>query len=377
MDRPIKIVHLVLALDVGGLEEVVLRLVAHTDRDRFTPSVYALDAPGSMAPELAPLDVPLHVVERAPGLDATLPVRLARRLAREGVQILHTHNASPHFYGAVAASLARVAGRGAGPRVIHTKHGRNQPDVPRKVLLNRLASRLTDRVVAVSADAADVARRLEHVAENKLMTISNGVDTKAFRPADPRAARALLGLPEAGLHVGVVARLAPVKDHATLLDAFARLRRERPDAHLTLVGDGPERAALGDRARASDLAGSVHFVGARRDVALVLPAFDVFALSSTSEGISLTLLEAAATGLPIVATRVGGNAEIVIDGATGMLVSPGDPAAFAAALGALSRRADRAALGLAGRAHVERRFSVEKMARAYQDLYAEVLHQHR
>ncbi len=377
MDRPIKIVHVVLALDVGGLEEVVLRLVAHTDRDRFTPSVYALDAPGSMAPELAALGVPLHVVQRAPGLDATLPLRLARRLARERVQILHTHNASPHFYGAVAASLARLADRGAGPRVIHTKHGRNQPDAPRKVLLNRLASKLTDRVVAVSADAADVARRLEHVAENKLMTISNGVDTRVFRPADPRAARALLGLPEAGLHVGVVARLAPVKDHATLLDAFALLRRERPDAHLTLVGDGPERAALGERARASDLAGSVHFVGARRDVALVLPAFDVFALASTSEGISLTLLEAAATGLPIVATRVGGNAEIVIDGATGMLVSPGDPVAFAAALAALSRRADRAALGLAGRAHVERRFSVEKMARAYQDLYAEVLHQHR
>jgi len=373
MARPIPVVHLVLALDVGGLEEVVLRLVAHTDRARFTPLVYALDAPGAMASELDALDVPLRIVKRAPGLDAALPWRLARAFARDDVAIVHTHNASPHFYGAVAASLTRVATRGAGPRVIHTKHGRNQPDVARKVLLNRLASALTDRVVAVSADAANVALHIENVAETRVVTISNGVDTTAFRPADPRAARALLGIPEGGFHVGVVARLAAVKDHATLLAAFALLRAERPDAHLTLVGDGPELAALRDRARALDLAGSVHFVGVRRDVAAVLPAFDVFALSSTSEGISLTLLEAAAAGLPIVATRVGGNSEVVLDGATGTLVSPGDPAAFAAALGALARRSDRAALGLAGRAHVERWFSVERMARAYQDLYSEVL----
>jgi sugar transferase (PEP-CTERM/EpsH1 system associated) len=373
MDRPIKVAHLVLALDVGGLEEVVLRLVAHTDRDRFTPVVYALDAPGAMASELAALDVPLSLVKRAPGLDAGLPVRLARCLVRDGVRILHTHNASPHFYGAVAAGLARAAVRRAGPRVIHTKHGRNQPDVPRKVLLNRVASALTDRSVAVSPDAADVALHLEHVPENKVMTISNGVDTRAFRPADPRAARALLGIPGEGFHVGVVARLAAVKDHATLLAAFAILRDERPDAHLTIVGEGPELPALLERARALGLGGSAHFVGVRRDVAAVLPAFDVFALSSTSEGISLTLLEAAAAGLPIVATRVGGNAEVVLDGVTGTLVSPSDPAVFAAALGALARRTDRAAMGLRGRAHVERWFSVERMARAYQDLYAEVL----
>jgi glycosyltransferase involved in cell wall biosynthesis len=377
MDRPIKVVHLVLALDVGGLEEVVLRLVAHTDRDRFTPLVYALDAPGVMASELTALDVPLRIVPRALGLDPALPVRLARCLVRDGVRILHTHNASPHFYGAVAASLARAGSRGPGPRVIHTKHGRNRPEVRRKVLLNRVASALTDRVVAVSDDAADVALHVEHVAPNKVMTIRNGVDTKAFRPGDPRIARARLGLPEDGFHVGVVARLAAVKDHATLLEAFAILRKERGDAHLTIVGDGPERAALLARSRADDLAGSIHFVGERRDVAAVLPAFDVFALSSTSEGISLTLLEAAAAGLPIVATRVGGNAEVVIDGETGTLVSPRDPAAFAGALGAMARRPDRAVLGLGGRARVERWFSVERMAGAYQDLYAEVLHEPR
>lgn len=377
MPRPITVAHLVHALDVGGLEEVVLRLLAHTDRARFTPLVYALDAPGAMASELAVLGVPLVVLHRAQGLDPALPWRLARRLVREGVRILHTHNAGPHFYGALATRLARAlrsTASGPGLRLVHTKHGRNEPASWRKVLLNRFASALTDRVVAVSADAADVALQLEKVPQNKVMTIYNGVDTAAFRPGDPGAARALLGLPAGGFHVGVVARLAAVKDHATLLRAFAIVRKERPDAHLTLVGDGPERAALEARAMALDLAGSVHFLGERRDIAAVLPAFDVFALSSTSEGISLTLLEAASAGLPIVATRVGGNPEVVVDGETGCLVSPRDPAAFAVALGALARRPDRAALGLAGRVRVERWFSVERMAHAYQDLYAEVLH---
>jgi sugar transferase (PEP-CTERM/EpsH1 system associated) len=375
MDRPITVAHLVLALDVGGLEEVVLRLVAHTDRARFTPLVYALDAPGAMAGELAALAVPLVVLHRAPRLDPALPLRLARRLARDGVGVLHTHNAGPHLYGALAAHLARA--RGSGPRVVHTKHGRNDPESRRKLLLNRFASALSDRVVAVSDDAAHVALHLENVAETRVLTIRNGVDTAAFRPGDPGAARARLGVPAAGFHVGCVARLAAVKDHATLLRAFAIVRRERPDAHLTLVGDGPERAALAAESARLGLDGAVHFVGARRDIAAVLPAFDVFALSSTSEGISLTLLEAAAAGLPIVATRVGGTPEVVVAGETGCLVQPRDPAAFAAALGALARRPDRAALGAAGRARVERWFSVETMVRAYQDLYAEVLRAHR
>jgi len=377
MDRPITIAHLVLALDVGGLEEVVLRLLAHTDRARFTPLVYALDAPGAMASELAALGVPLVVLHRAPRLDPALPLRLARRLVSAGVRVLHTHNAGPHLYGALAANLARSGSRAPGPRVVHTKHGRNDPASPRRVLLNRFASTLTDRVVAVSDDAADVALHIEKVAKIKVMTIRNGVDTTVFRPGDPGAARARLGLPAEGFHVGCVARLAAVKDHATLLRAFAILKKERPDAHLTLVGDGPERAALEAYSAAPDLAGSVHFVGARRDIAAVLPAFDVFALSSTSEGISLTLLEAASAGLPIVATRVGGNPEVVTTGETGCLVSPRDPVAFAAALADLSRRPSRAALGVAGRVRVERWFSVERMAHAYQDLYAEVLHDHR
>ncbi|MGK3968363.1 glycosyltransferase family 4 protein [Sorangium sp. So ce118] len=375
-DRPVKVAHVVLSLNVGGLERVVLRLLERTSRERFAPVVCALQEPGALAEELARLGVPLVVLSRKPGLDPGLPVRLAAWLRREGIRLVHTHNPGPHLYGALAAGLARAAsfaGGGGGPRVIHTKHGRNYPKQKRKVLVNRLAAALTDRVVAVSDDARAVALEVERVDPARVVTILNGVDPEVFRPGDARAARARLGLPASGYHVGCVARLSPEKDHATLLAAFARLREVRPDAHLTIVGDGPVRPALEQQAARLGLGGAVLFTGTRGDVAELLPAFDVFALASLTEGISLTLIEAASAGLPIVATRVGGNPEIVQEGETGLLVSPGSPEPLAAALEAIAVRDDRAEVGMRGRARVIERFGIDQMIRAYEDLYDEVL----
>ncbi|XXX76788.1 glycosyltransferase [Sorangium sp. So ce134] len=373
--RPAKVAHVVLSLNVGGLERVVLRLLERTARDRFAPIVCALEEPGALAEELARLDVPLVVLPRRPGLDPGLPVRLSAWLRREGIRLVHTHNPGPHLYGALAAGLARAAGLpgGGGPRVIHTKHGRNYPKQKRKVLVNRLAAALTDRVVAVSDDARAVALEVERVDPAKVVTILNGVDTDVFRPGDAGAARARLGVPASGYHVGCVARLSAEKDHATLLAAFARLREVRPDAHLTLIGDGPLRPALEQQAARLGVGGAVAFTGTRGDVAELLPAFDVFALASLTEGISLTLIEAAAAGLPIVATRVGGNPEIIEEGATGLLVSPGAPETLAGALEAVAVREDRAAMGARGRARVIERFGVDRMVRAYEDLYDEVI----
>ncbi|WP_437967440.1 glycosyltransferase [Sorangium sp. So ce260] len=373
--QPAKVAHVVLSLNVGGLERVVLRLLERTARDRFAPIVCALEEPGALADELARLDVPLVVLARRPGLDPGLPVRLAAWLRREGIRLVHTHNPGPHLYGALAAGLARAASLpgGGGPRVIHTKHGRNYPKQKRKVLVNRLAAALTDRVVAVSDDARAVALEVERLDPARVVTILNGVDTDVFRPGDAGAARARLGVPASGYHVGCVARLSPEKDHATLLAAFARLREVRPDAHLSLIGDGPLRPALEQQAARLGLGGAVTFAGTRGDVAELLPAFDVFALASLTEGISLTLIEAAAAGLPIVATRVGGNPEILAEGETGLLVSPGAPETLAAALEAVAVREDRAAMGMRGRARVIERFGMDRMIRAYEDLYDEVL----
>jgi glycosyltransferase involved in cell wall biosynthesis len=375
---PINVAHLVLGLDVGGLERVVLQLLRHTDRSRFRPTLCVLDKPGALAGELARMDVPLWLHSRGRGINVACIAGLSRRLSREKFDIVHTHNASPHLYGALGAALSAV--RGAlhpdvkRPRVIHTKHGRNTPATRMRVIANRLASALTDRVVTVSDDARGVVVDIEQVPPDKVLTIPNGIDTNEFHPAaSPVPARERLGIPKGGLHIGCVARLSAEKDHETLIDAFALLHAKSTRVHLTLIGDGDRQQALKDRTARLGLTNAITFAGTRGDIATLLPAFDAFALSSRVEGLSISLIEASATGLPIVATRVGGNGEVVRHADTGRLVPPGAPDLFAAALESVLSRPDRHRMGARGRARAVEQFSVDRMARAYQDLYAEVL----
>ncbi|MDC0749467.1 glycosyltransferase [Polyangium mundeleinium] len=367
-----RVAHVVLGLRAGGLERVVLDLVQGMDRSRFDPMVVALDEPGELAPRLASMDVPLRLLKRGQGLDPSVIGELSELFGREGIDLVHTHNPRPHVHGALAALAARRV-TGKRPRVVHTKHGRNYPDDLGRVIANRMASALSDRIVAVSDDARRVALEIERGSARRLVTIRNGVDTRAYKPGDAPRARQALDVPAGVLHVGCVARLSAEKDHATLITAFARVRTSHPGAQLTLVGDGAERASLEALVKKFGLQGAVSFLGHRDDVAALLPGFDLFALASRTEGTSLTLLEAAAAGLPIVATRVGGNPEVVADGETGLLVPAGQPAALADAIGSVWARPDRARMGAAGRALVEERYGMGKMLSAYETLYAEVL----
>jgi glycosyltransferase involved in cell wall biosynthesis len=174
--------------------------------------------------------------------------------------------------------------------------------------------------------------------------------------------------------VGTVARLDPVKDLGTLLDAVALVRRSRPEVRLVVVGDGAERTALEARAVRPDLAGTVLFTGTRRDARRLLSAFDVYANTSIHEGVSLTILEAMAARLPVVATTAGGNPEVVADGETGMLVPVRVPDAVASALSALAAAPERAQrFGARGRARVEDRFSMDRMVSEYVDVYRGLL----
>ena len=372
---PRLVAHVVLRLDVGGLERVVLRLLERLDRSRFTPIVVAIDGPGSLAPELGRIGVPLHLMPRRRGLDARLVFELARFFMRERVDLVHTHNPSPHLYGAAAAALAgKLDVSRAKVPVVHTKHGRNTPDAPRKVLVNRLASRLTDRVVAVGHDTSRVILDIEHVDPSRVITIPNGVDPEEFRPdRDAQAARRTLGVSPDSLVIGCVARLALEKDHASLLRAFGLVRARLPEAELVLVGDGPLRPSLEGLAASLGLSQHVRFAGARPDIAALLPAFDVFALASRTEGLSLTLIEAAATALPIVATDVGGNAEVVVHGETGLLVAPADCEALATALCTMLTSPQRSAFGARGRARVALHFSLSSMTARYEELYVELM----
>jgi glycosyltransferase involved in cell wall biosynthesis len=212
------------------------------------------------------------------------------------------------------------------------------------------------------------------VPARKVSTIPNGVDLTRFGPASQAAARRALGLPGESTVVGTVGRLDPVKDQAALVRAFATLMGAYPEALLVLAGDGPCREELARLVAELGAGGRVRLLGECRDVPQVLAAMDLFVLPSLAEGMSNTILEAMAVGLPVVATRVGGNRELVDEGETGRLVPPGDPRALADAVaGYLDDAHVRGLHGKASRRRASETFALERMYRAHESLYGRLL----
>jgi sugar transferase (PEP-CTERM/EpsH1 system associated) len=230
---------------------------------------------------------------------------------------------------------------------------------------------LVTQFVTVSRDLARWLIEDVRVPARKVRTIYNGVDTCSFSPGDREAARHGLGVPDGWKVVGTVGRLDPVKDHEGLIQAFARVPQDGP-VLLVLVGDGPLRGRLATVVSRLDLQDRIRILGDRDDIPLLLRSFDVFVLPSVGEGVSNALLEAMATGLPVVATQVGGNQELVQDGVTGRLVEARCPEALAAVITAYLKNTELARRhGAAGRARVEREFSLTRMLAAYEELYRE------
>lgn len=351
--------HVVLNLNIGGLERVVVNLVKGFQSSPYRCVVCCLEEGGPFASEIRSMGVDVKVFAKRDGIDWRCVRRLAKYFRDEDVRIVHTHNAASHFHGVAAAVAGGVRAR------VHTKHGRDYPDDRRKVLLNRLLSWGTDEIVTVSDDARDVVVQVEKVNPRKVRRIWNGVDTELYRPPDRIVAEPV---------IGTVARLSPEKDQRTLLTAFKLVRAELPDARLVLVGDGSEAADLARMARDLGISDQVDFLGPRSDVSEILHTFSVFTLTSTTEGISMTVLEAMAAGLPIVATDVGGNREIVAPPACGLIVPPGDPEALSRAyLELLADAQRRGQIGRNARRRAVEHFSLNQMIAEYAKVYSDVL----
>jgi len=365
----IHVVHVVDSLAVGGMENGVVNLI-----NALSPgmhhTVVTMSAVGPLAERL-PDGVECLCIGKRPGIDVGAMVRLACLLRRLRPSIVHSRN-----WGAFdAIPAARLAGI---PVVIHGEHGREATDPegldPRRNRLRRVFAPLVSRFVTVSFDLRRWLLTTVRLPAAKLVTIHNGVDVARFGGGARPAGRRALHLPAHAVVVGAVGRLDPVKDHAGLLRAFAVLRNDQRAGELVIVGEGPCRAELERHIQELGLSGHVHLLGLRQDVPVLLCGFDVFVLPSVAEGISNTLLEAMATGLPVVATRVGGNPELVEHGVTGALVSAGNPLVLAAALRCYLEDAGlREAHGTAARRRVLQHFTLEQMAQAYGELYVSVV----
>ncbi len=361
----IRVLHVLNTLQTGGAEYLVLNLARALDRQRFPMLVCSLQGDGEIGDELRRLGVPVFVLQRRVGLDPRLLPWLVRLIRREHVRIVHTHNVAPWLYAGIAARLS-------GAAVCHTEHSSLFADQKALKQAERVLGRMSKAVIC---DGEDVRRQLldeQRLSPRNVVLVYNGVDTALYgQPVDRAAGRRALGIDERALVVGTVARLEPVKDQASLLQAFAAVAPGLPDARLCLVGDGSARAALEEQARQPALAGKVHFLGRRADVAALLPLFDLFALSSVSEGLPLTILEAMSAGLPVLATAVGAVPEAVVEGQTGRLVPARDPVRLGVVLGEMLR--DPALLhrmGAAGQQRARDLFDLKVMTRRYEDLYA-------
>lgn len=362
--RPLRIVLALESSGPGGAEHMVLQL-ARELRRRGDAAIVASMRPGWMTERAAAAGIPVWIAPQRRGLDPFWTPRFALRLRRERIDVVHTHEFAMNVYGGAAARLAGIPS-------IATLHGRHwATDAARRALAYRALRRLGMRIVAVSHDLAGFLAEGLSLPPGAIEVVYNGIELPPLPSAAERArlrgeVRAELALAPGAELALAVGNLYPVKDHATLLRAAA----PRPGLAVAIAGRGGEEERLRALAHALGIADRVRLVGLRDDVPRLLAAADVFVQPSLSEGLPLAVLEAMAAALPVVASRVGGIGEAVIDGKTGVLVPPADPGALASALArVLDTQSCREALGSAGRARTEEEFSVARMARRYRALY--------
>jgi len=360
MTQRIRVAHLVQHLATGGLERMASSLAIMGETQGVDSVLVGYLGATDFRASLQARGVQTALIETSPGLAPSLPIRLARWLFRERIDLLHTHHLGPFVYGSVAAHLARI------PHV-HTEHSHEFYDVARRRAFGRVMPHLS-RTIAVTKQVAEFHKLS---LGNRIQVIENGVAIGAPPDANARPqARLLMGLSDEGFVIGCVARLAPEKRHDRLLDAFVRMRHK---GQLVLIGEGPSRGALEARVAALGIASRVHFLGIQSHPEALLPGLDVITLASDREGLPMALLEGMAASVPVVATAVGGIPTLLA-GDAGIAVAPEDPDLFTAALDALAADPTRRrALGERGRARAIAHHSLEAMSAAYVSVYREEL----
>jgi glycosyltransferase involved in cell wall biosynthesis len=363
----IRVLWLAKGLGRGGAEQLLVNCARHVDEERYEIEVaYVLPWKDALVPTLRALGVPVHCL----GGGLSWPLRLRALVRGRGYGLIHTHMPLP----AVAARLLS-----GGVPLVHTEHNVWARYRRPTRLANAWTYGRNRGVIAVSAavehsiDRGRLRRGVEPVV------VHHGPDLgDAFVGSGAREwARRELDLDQEAFTIGSVANFTPKKDQLGLLAAHALVRAAVPEAMLVLIGSGPLEATLRERATRPDLRGGVVFAGSRGDVPALLPAFDVFALGSRQEGLPVSLMEAMTVGLPSVVTAVGGMPEIVTDGIEGVVVPPGDPAAFAGALVEFARDVPRRrGCGEAARKRSDE-FDVAGAQRRIEDVYASVLEESR
>jgi sugar transferase (PEP-CTERM/EpsH1 system associated) len=371
------IAHVLFRLGTGGLENGIVNLINTLPDEKYRHAVICMTDYTDFRNRIKNNTVQVYSLNKKPGQDFAVYLRLWRLLRKIKPDILHTRNLS--------ALQAQLSGRLAGVKCrVHGEHGRDIDDVYgnnwRYVFLRRLFRPLVQQYIPMSKDLEEWLVKQIKVPLTKISQVYNGVDINRFNVNEAKPLSLLpneFRAPEL-LLIGTVGRLDPVKDQLTLIQAFIHLIKSSPElgaqVRLIIVGDGVLLLVLQALAREANVDHLIWFAGERDDVADIMQTLDLFVLPSINEGISNTILEAMASSLPVIATEVGGNPELVVEGQTGYLVSKQDPIAMSVAFKRYLLQSELLKLhGKAGRSRVVSTFSLDRMMADYMAIYDKLL----
>lgn len=366
-----KVMFIVHSLGIGGVEKLVYDMVKELKNRDIEPSVCCLDYVGVWGEELKRDGFKVFNLERKEGLDLGILRKIKLILKKEHPDILHPHQYTPYFYTVASCfSLKR-------PRIVFTEHGRFFPDRIRikRVIFNQFAQFFTDAIIGVCGFTKEALVKYEKFAQNRIEVVYNGIKIEEFSAdIDAVLNKKTLQLNPDNRIIGTVGRLCIEKNHKMLIKAFAEVKKQISDVKLLIVGDGELRAELEALSQKMDLANDILFLGERQDVAELMKIFDVFVLSSDSEAASLVLLEAMASGTVIIATNVGGNPELVINGKTGILVQRGDYQGLSDSIVFIIQNPDiKKKMEEAERQLIYQKFNFINMLDKYMNIYSRIL----
>ena len=368
------IMHILLSLEAGGMEGGVVNLVNKIDDNLFKFSICCLEKSGVLEEKILPERRKLFVMGKKSGVAYSLPLRLAWLFRKERVDIVHTHNFTTYLYGGIGAILGRV------PYIIQGEHGDLPLQKDRASIMRwrRCLSHFTTLFHTVSARLKEELIEWVGVKPEKIFSILNGVDLAKFRIINPSLIRKRLGLKEEDFVIGAVGRLNYLKNYPLLISALPQMKERVEGLKVIFIGEGPEKDSLSVLARRLKVIDIIKFLGFRTDIPELLNATDLLIQPSLSEGMSNTILESMACGKPVVASDVGGNKEVVVDGVTGYLFPSERRDILEEKLISLAGDEEkRYQMGIAGRKRVEGRFSLNRMVKGYEDFYKHIYYSAR
>jgi glycosyltransferase involved in cell wall biosynthesis len=367
-----RILHLIYSLYRGGAERIIESHIETSQRAEFEYLVCALTGGGDLVERIEAAGARVYLLEKRRRGSVSTLARIINLIRRERVDILHLHNSPGALWGTLAAQLGRT-----GTPIVRTEHRPFLPDaltVVYRMLYPSLTKRARRIICVCNAVRESFASRFPDLAE-RYVTVHNGIPLETFGHLPSKNyCRKLFELPTDAHLVGTVGRLVPVKNHLGLVTAFHEIKERLPDVHLAIAGEGDLKDIILTHAGDLRVADSISIVPTTPDVAQFYGALDLFVLPSHSEGFPLTVLEALATGLPVVTSAVGGIPEIITDGTNGCLVPRDNNSALVEkVVDLLLDRTKASRMGAAGRKTVERRFTADIMVTAIESIYDEVL----